>query len=92
MRNNKKKCSLLILCFLFAMPVSAKIIPWKEQIPSSLSVFQGKAQPLADLTANRILFMPILPNPLLYRPLKIRTVLQANFIPVQWLFLQIAKM
>nr|WP_235953693.1 SRPBCC family protein [Acinetobacter terrae] len=37
------------------MPVSAKIIPWKEQIPSSLSVFQGKAQPLADLTENRIL-------------------------------------
>lgn len=55
MRNNKNKCSLLVLCCLFAIPVSAKIIPWKEQIPSSLSVFQGKAQPLADLTVNRIL-------------------------------------
>lgn len=55
MQNNNHRCSLLILCCLIAMPVSAKIILWKEQIPSSLSVFQGKAQPLADLTANRIL-------------------------------------
>ena len=55
MRNNKNKCSLLILCCLIGTQASAKIIPWKEQIPSSLSVFQGKTQPLADLTANRIL-------------------------------------
>lgn len=53
--QNNKKWSLLILCCLMGSQVSAKIIPWKEQIPSSLSVFQGKAQPLADLTANRIL-------------------------------------
>lgn len=55
MPNNKNKCCLLMLCCLIGTQVSAKIIPWKEQIPSSLSVFQGKAQPLADLTANRIL-------------------------------------
>lgn len=55
MRNNKNKCSLLILCCLIGTQASAKIIPWKEQIPSSLSVFQGKAQTLAELTANRIL-------------------------------------
>ena len=55
MQNNNHRCSLLILCCLIGTQVSAKIIPWKEQIPSSLSVFQGKAQPLADLTANRIL-------------------------------------
>jgi hypothetical protein len=53
--QNNKKWSLLILCCLVGSQVSAKIIPWKEQIPSSLNVFQGKAQPLADLTANRIL-------------------------------------
>ncbi|NNG81709.1 SRPBCC family protein [Acinetobacter sp. ANC 5378] len=55
MQNNKNKYSLLILCCLIGTQTSAKIIPWKEQIPSSLSLFQGKAQPLADLTANRIL-------------------------------------
>ena len=55
MQNNNYRYSLFILCCLCAMPVSAKIMPWKEQIPSSLNVFQGKAQPLADLTANRIL-------------------------------------
>ncbi|MFH7767695.1 SRPBCC family protein [Acinetobacter sp. BSP-28] len=55
MPNNKNKCCLLMLCCLIGTQASAKIIPWKEQIPSSLSVFQGKAQPLADLTANRIL-------------------------------------
>ncbi|WP_425916517.1 SRPBCC family protein [Acinetobacter sp. TSRC1-2] len=55
MRNNKNKCRLLILCCLFGTQTSAKIVAWKEQIPSSLSVFQGKAQPLADLAANRIL-------------------------------------
>ncbi|MGE4316619.1 SRPBCC family protein [Acinetobacter sp.] len=55
MQNNKNKCGLLVLCCLLGTQVSAKIIPWKEQIPSSLSVFQGKAQLLADLTANRIL-------------------------------------
>nr|WP_086198651.1 hypothetical protein [Acinetobacter sp. ANC 4169] len=44
-----------MLCCLIGTQVSAKIIPWKEQIPSSLSVFQGKAQLLADLTANSIL-------------------------------------
>ncbi|OTG75678.1 hypothetical protein B9T26_04055 [Acinetobacter sp. ANC 4169] len=55
MPNNKNKCCLLMLCCLIGTQVSAKIIPWKEQIPSSLSVFQGKAQLLADLTANSIL-------------------------------------
>lgn len=55
MQTHKKKCSFLILCCLIGMQTSAKIIQWKEQIPSSLSVFQGKAQTLADLTANRIL-------------------------------------
>lgn len=55
MQNNKNKCGLLLLCCLLGTQVSAKIIPWKEQIPSSLSVFQGKTQLLADLTANRIL-------------------------------------
>lgn len=55
MPNNKNKCCLLMLCCLIGTQVSAKIIPWKEQIPSSLSVFQGKAQVLADLTANSIL-------------------------------------
>ena len=55
MQTHKNKCSLLILCCLIGMQTSAKIIQWKEQIPSSLSVFQGKAQTLADLTANRIL-------------------------------------
>lgn len=55
MQNNNYRYSLLILCCLIGTQISAKIIPWKEQIPSSLSVFQGKAQPLADLTANHIL-------------------------------------
>ncbi|MGE8560155.1 MAG: SRPBCC family protein [Acinetobacter sp.] len=55
MQTHKNKCSLLILCCLIGTQASAKIIPWKEQIPSSLSVFQGKAQNLAELTANRIL-------------------------------------
>jgi hypothetical protein len=55
MQNNNYRYSLLILCCLMGTQVSAKIIPWKEQIPSSLSVFQGKAQSLADLTTNRIL-------------------------------------
>lgn len=55
MQNNNYRYSLLILCCLIGTQASAKIIPWKEQIPSSLSVFQGKAQPLADLTENRIL-------------------------------------
>ncbi|CAB1218424.1 SRPBCC family protein [Acinetobacter bouvetii] len=52
--NNKYTWSLYLICCLFGTQVSAKIIPWKEQIPSSLSVFQGKVQPLAELTANRI--------------------------------------
>ena len=47
---------LLMSSTLFAIsPAFAKITPWIPNLPSSLDVFQGNSQQLAELTGERIL-------------------------------------
>ena len=46
-------CALLILGF--AVQAQAKIITWKDNIPSSLQPFQNNAQQLASLAQDKII-------------------------------------
>ncbi|KMU99885.1 MULTISPECIES: hypothetical protein [Acinetobacter] len=49
-----KSCLLLCLCTTYIPFSWAKIIPWTPALPSSIDVFSGSPQQLADLTGDRL--------------------------------------
>lgn len=49
-----KSCLLLCLCTTYTPFSWAKIIPWTPALPSSIDVFSGGPQQLADLTGDRL--------------------------------------
>ncbi len=55
MQQIQIKTWLMLTSLIFAGNVSAKILPWKAQIPSALTEFNHDPQALASLTGERIL-------------------------------------
>ncbi|RKG43412.1 SRPBCC family protein [Acinetobacter sp. WCHAc060006] len=55
MQQIQIKTWLMLTSLIFAGNVSAKILPWKAQIPSALTEFNHDPQTLASLTGERIL-------------------------------------